>query len=330
MSETITIVTNEGARGNRIDLHLAQHCPALSLSRSRIQDLIREGHITIGGAHIKVHHKLTGREVITIVIPERKPLDLLPTVIPLQILYEDQDLIVIDKPAGLVVHPAPGNLEGTLVNALLHHCTDLSGIGGVERPGIVHRLDKFTSGVMVAAKNDNAHRQLSKQIKTRKVKKIYLAIVRGELRQESGTIETPIGRHEQHRKKMTIHAVRGRTATTHYRVKERFQGYSLLRLELKTGRTHQIRVHLSSIHHPIVGDPLYGGKHYKTVESSGKRLTVQRQMLHARRLGFTHPRTNAFMEFKAPTPKDMHKVIHFLRTGSENGDQRRAGDAADP
>lgn len=319
MTKAVTIKASERDRGKRVDLYLAQGCPELGLTRSRIQHLIREGQIRIGGAATKAHQRLSGNETITVVIPEPKPLHVLPAAIPLNILYEDGDLIVIDKPAGLVVHPAPGNVEGTLVNALLHHCRDLSGIGGVERPGIVHRLDKDTSGVMVAAKNDAAHQSLSRQIKSRKVKKVYMAIVRGTVRKDSGTIEVPIGRHQHHRKKMTVGPARGRTATTDYRVEKRFEGYSFLSLTLKTGRTHQIRVHLASIHHPIVGDPLYGGKHYRIMAHGEKKMMVARQMLHARVLGFHHPGSGNYVEFEAPVPDDMAAALLFLGEADKTG-----------
>ncbi len=319
MAKAVTITPSEEARGKRIDLYLAQGCPELGLTRSRIQDLIREGQVRIAGATIKAHHRLSGHETITVVIPALKTLDVGPADIPLQILYEDHDLIVIDKPAGLVVHPAPGNLEGTLVNALLHHCRDLSGIGGVERPGIVHRLDKDTSGVMVAAKNDAAHQSLSRQIKTRQVKKIYVALVRGVVRKDSDTLEIPIGRHQRQRKKMTVKPAGGRSATTHFQVEERFDGYSLLSVTLRTGRTHQIRVHLASIHHPIVGDPLYGGRHYRLLESRGKKMPVPRQMLHSRLLGFRHPGTADYMEFEAPVPEDMAAALRFIGSASGAG-----------
>jgi len=302
-------------KGKRIDLFLAQYGPTLELSRSRIQDLIHTGHILVNGAAVKSHTKLSGGEIIDITLPEPRPLELLPDDIPLDILYEDHDLIVLNKPAGMVVHPAPGNTGGTLVNALLHHCSDLSGIGGVERPGIVHRLDRETSGVMVAVKNDTAHKSLSVQLKARQVKKIYLAVVRGDVRDDSGKIEEPIGRHDRHRKKMTVHPSRGRTAVTLYQVQERFDGYTLLSLRLKTGRTHQIRVHLSHLHYPIVGDSVYGGKRPGALRMGNREIAVHRQMLHAHILGFTHPTTGEYREFTAPVPPDMEEILRFLGNG---------------
>jgi len=313
--QEITLRIPPEGKGKRIDLFLAQFGPTGELSRSRIQDLIHTGHILVNGAAVKSHTKLSGGEIIAIILPEPEPLDLVPDDIPLNILYEDHDLIVLNKAAGMVVHPAPGNTEGTLVNALLHHCRDLSGIGGVERPGIVHRLDKETSGVMVAVKNDTAHQSLSAQLKNRQVKKIYLAVVRGNVRDDSGKIEEPIGRHDRHRKKMTVHPSRGREAVTLYRVQERFEGFTLLSLRLKTGRTHQIRVHLSHLHYPIIGDSVYGGKKPGAVRMGNRESTVPRQMLHAHILGFTHPRTGEYREFTAPIPPDMEEVLRFLRQG---------------
>ena len=313
MVEERTIHTTDKAKGTRIDLYLTKSQEGSDLSRSRIQELIRQGQITVDGKRVKPHHKLLGEEEVRITIPDAKPLNILPAAIPIPVLYEDQDLIVVNKPAGMVVHPAPGNQEKTLVNALLHHCKDLSGIGGVERPGIVHRLDKDTSGVMVAVKNDAAHHSLSAQIKARRIKKIYWAVVKGVMKTESGIIEAQIGRHEQHRKKMTVHSRRGRDATTHYHVLERFEENTLVKLKLMTGRTHQIRVHLSHIHHPIVGDPVYGGKHCRHVRQQGRQMTVNRQMLFSRILGFQHPRTDEYVEFEAETPADMQELLDFLR-----------------
>lgn len=313
MPKEITILAPADAKGNRIDLFLARDRPELGLSRTRIQDLIRQGLITVDGKPTKIHHKLSGRETLQITIPEIRPLSLFPSDTPIRILYEDADLIVVDKSAGMVVHPAPGNWEGTLVNALLHHCKDLSGIGGVERPGIVHRLDKDTSGVMVAVKNDQAHHALSAQIKARNIRKIYLAVVRGEIKEDSGSIEVPIGRHDRLRKKMTTHLRKGREAITFYEVQERFAGYTLVQVRLKTGRTHQIRVHFSHLHRPVVGDPVYGGKHFQQIRHGQREMVVKRQMLHSRILGFMHPRTGEYMEFEAEIPPDMQEVIGFLR-----------------
>jgi len=314
--QEITFRIPPEGKGQRIDLFLSRFEPTAELSRSRIQELIGSGHILVNGSPVKSHARLAGGETIHVTLPEPRPLDLLPEAIPLEILYEDADLIVLDKPAGMVVHPAPGNPCGTLVNALLHHCSDLSGIGGVERPGIVHRLDRETSGIMVVAKNDPTHRNLSAQLKNRQVKKIYLAIVRGNVRSDSGKIEEPIGRHDHHRKKMTVHPSHGRTALTLYRVEKRFDGFTLLSLRLKTGRTHQIRVHLSHLHYPIVGDSVYGGKNAGRVRMGNLEIAVSRQMLHAHILGFTHPTTGEYREFAAPIPPDMEEILLFLRQGT--------------
>ncbi len=313
MSRTITLQMPEEAGGRRIDLFLASLNLDLDLSRSRIQGLIRSGRITVNDKRVKPNFRLHGQEKVRVVIPEVVPPAILPSPIPLTILYEDPDLIVLDKPPGMVVHPAPGNPEGTLVNALLYHCRDLSGIGGVERPGIVHRLDKDTSGVMMAAKNDRTHRSLSAQIKARTVKKIYIAIVQGKVESNSGVIEAPIGRHENQRKKMTVRARRGRSAVTEYVVRERFERNTLLRLRLRTGRTHQIRVHLAHIHHPVVGDPVYGGKRSQMVQRDGEQREVRRQMLHSHILGFIHPVRKEYMEFTAAVPADMDEILYFLR-----------------
>jgi 23S rRNA pseudouridine1911/1915/1917 synthase len=236
------------------------------------------------------------------------PLSLKPEPIPLLVLYEDPSIIVIDKPAGMVVHPAPGNPSGTLVNALLHHCNDLSGINGALRPGIVHRLDKETSGVMVVAKNDESYRHLTRQFKNRTVEKVYLAIAYGNIKQNEGQIDSAIGRHPDQRKKMSTKTKKGRVALTRWKVLERLGPFTLLEIHPQTGRTHQIRVHLSSIGHPILGDPLYGKK--GTVEMMKK---MGRQALHAHRLGFTHPRTGERIQFVAPIPEDMSNVLSFLR-----------------
>ncbi|OIP64282.1 MAG: RNA pseudouridine synthase [Nitrospirae bacterium CG_4_9_14_3_um_filter_53_35] len=313
MPRETTILTPVKAKGNRIDLFLAKSRPELGLSRTRIQELIRQGLITIDGKPVKIHQKISGEETVQITIPEIRPLNLLPSDIPFGILYEDADLIVLNKPSGMVVHPAPGNREGTLVNALLYHCKDLSGIGGVERPGIVHRLDKDTSGVMVAVKNDRTHHALAAQIKARKIKKIYAAVVQGEIKKDSDSIVAPIGRHDRFRKKMTVRLIKGREAITFYQVEERFEGYTLVQVRLKTGRTHQIRVHFSHVHHPVAGDPVYGGKHFQKIHHHGREMAVKRQMLHSRLLGFIHPGTGKYMEFEAEIPPDMQEVIGFLR-----------------
>jgi 23S rRNA pseudouridine1911/1915/1917 synthase len=237
--------------------------------------------------------------------------------IPLQILYEDRYLLVIDKPAGMVIHPAPGHREGTLVNAILHHCDDLSGIGGVIRPGIVHRLDKDTSGVLLVAKNDETHRHLSDQFKTHQVKKTYKALVFGSPGEDEGVIKLPVGRHPEDRKKMSTKSRRGKDAVTRWRVVGRYGEVTLLDVDIETGRTHQIRVHLSDLGHPVVGDRVYGGtgrlKSVKDAALRSRLSAVPRQALHAWRIGFTHPVENREMEFTAPLPEDMQPLLDYLK-----------------
>jgi 23S rRNA pseudouridine1911/1915/1917 synthase len=262
------------------------------LSRARIQALIKGGAITLNGAVVKPGGKLRAGDVVAVTIPEAVSTETRAQDIPLNILFEDDDLIVLNKPAGLVVHPAAGHADGTLVNALLHHCTALSGIGGERRPGIVHRLDKDTSGCLVAAKNDLAHRALVRQFAGREVVKIYLALASGAPAKSSGTIEAPIGRHPIHRKKMAV-VERGRPARTDWRVLGPVPGGSLIECTLHSGRTHQIRVHLKHLGHPLLGDEVYG-----------KRGAFPRQMLHAWRLGFTHPRSGERVSFVSPIPAD--------------------------
>jgi 23S rRNA pseudouridine1911/1915/1917 synthase len=261
--------------------------------------------------------------MITGTIPGPKPLSLEPEPLPLTILYEDPSIILIDKPSGMVVHPAPGNLSGTLVNALIYHCKDLAGINGVLRPGIVHRLDKDTSGVMVVAKDDEAYHHLIKEFKNRVVEKVYLAIACGSFSKEEGIIDSVIGRHPSERKRMSTRTRKGRLAVTRWKVVERFDGFTFLEILPQTGRTHQIRVHLSSIGHPLLGDPLYGRKGRPgTIHDPVLRGCVERmgrQALHAHRLAFTHPRTGERVEFVSPLPDDMRDVLAWLREQTTNG-----------
>jgi len=279
--------------GLRLDHFLAARLP--HLSRSRLQALIKEGHIRVEGEPAKPGEKLRPGKLITVHEPEATPVTGTdPEAIALDILYEDDDLLVLNKAAGMVVHPAAGNPTGTLVNALLHHCPTLSGIGGEQRPGIVHRLDKETSGCLVVAKNDLAHQGLSRQFAGRTILKVYLALASGHFAKKSGTVEAEIARHPVHRKKMAVvESGRGRASTTDYRVLRELSGASLVECTLHTGRTHQIRVHLKHLGHPLLGDVLYG-----------RRAGYPRQMLHAWKLGFTHPRTGQRMEFEAPIPQD--------------------------
>jgi len=285
------------ATGSRLDQFLAARMPALS--RVRVQNLIRSAHVTLNGRPAKPGARLLSGDAITLTEPPPLPTATIPEDIALDVLFEDDDLIVLNKPTGLVVHPAAGNWSGTVVNALLHHCRALSGIGGEQRPGIVHRLDKETSGCLVAAKNDAAHQALARQFARREVTKIYLALVAGKMTRPSGVIEAAIGRHPVQRKKMTVVPVgRGREAKTGFRVRAELPAGMLVECTLHSGRTHQIRVHLQHLGHPLLGDQVYG-----------KRAGFARQMLHAWRLGFTHPRTSERRNFESPIPPD------FLEAG---------------
>lgn len=266
------------------------------ISRSYIQKLIESGQVMVNQAPARPSYKVKIGDHIEFTVPDPAPLEVIAENIPLDIVYEDSSLLVIDKPAGMVVHPGPGHNSGTLVNALLHHCSDLAGIGGVERPGIVHRLDKDTSGLIVVAKTDAALQSISQQFKDREVQKIYLALALGVLKSSKGVINSSIGRHRANRKKMAP-VKEGRSAQTRYELIEQFDSFSYVRLYPKTGRTHQIRVHLASIGHPILGDALYGGK--------GKGIQMVRQALHAHSLQFEHPLTRELMSFQAPLPPDM-------------------------
>ncbi len=307
-----TILVNEHESGGRLDVIVASHIS--NCSRSFSSGLIQKGEILVQGKVRKPGYRVKTGDNISVNIPPPEPVLTEPEPHNIDILYEDRHIIVINKEPGLVVHPAPGHNKGTLVNRLLYHCPGLEGIGGKLRPGIVHRLDKDTSGTMVAAKNDAAHINLAAQFKSRKIKKLYLALVHGVVKSESGSISLPIGRHPSDRKKMATVSRKSRSAKTFWKVIERFNGATFLELDLKTGRTHQIRVHCAAINHPIVGDPIYGGK------KAAKKLStsVPRQMLHAWRLEFTHPVTGEAMSFESPIPPDMEKVIEMLRNTSLN------------
>jgi 23S rRNA pseudouridine1911/1915/1917 synthase len=301
------VVTAKDGR-HRLDLYLIKK--GLTLSRSRIQKLIQDGQITIDGRKVKPGYRVHPDDRILVNIPPPTPLEIQPEAIPLEILYEDTHLLVVNKPAGMVVHPAPGNIAGTLVHALLHHCRDLSGIGGKERPGLVHRLDKETSGLLVVAKTEAAHRALAAQFKAHTVTRRYLALVHGTPKARQGTIELAIGRDLKERKKFSPRTTRPRSAVTQYEVLERLGEFSLLSVRPRTGRTHQIRVHLSHLGHPIVGDKVYGVRRRRDLE---KGLWVARQMLHAQGLGFDHPQTGKRLEFLAPLPPDMETVLAQLK-----------------
>ncbi len=288
--------------GKRLDTALAGL--ESELSRARVQRLIENGDVRICGERVKPAHRLRKGECIEGRVPEPTPSELVAEPIPLCVVYEDEDVIVVDKPAGLVVHPAAGVQSGTLVNALLHHCRGLSGVGGVRRPGIVHRLDKGTSGLMVAAKNDMAHRALARQFKAHTTEREYFALVRGRPLAQRGSVDTPIGRHARDRKRFSTRVRVGREARTHWAVERRLRGLTLLRVRLETGRTHQIRVHLASIGLPVVGDPVYGGG-----RKVSRELGLERQALHAAVLGFEHPRTGERLRFTSPMPEDLASVI---------------------
>jgi len=304
--------------GTRLDIFLSSQ--NLDLTRSRIRKLIEAGKILVNGSPAKASHKVRSGEKITIEIPPLQESKILAENIPLDIIYEDNDLLVVNKPAGMVVHPAAGNYSGTLVNALLYHCKNLSGIGGVLRPGIVHRLDKGTSGLLVVAKNDLAHVKLSEQLKDKTLYREYVALICGNMPQKIGSIQAPIGRSIKDRKKMAVTKVKSREAWTEFKVLKSFGLADLLQLKLKTGRTHQIRVHLAYLGHPVLGDPEYGGRaKWVSSLSANKKKTAQeilnlidRQALHAFKIGFIHPKTNQYCEFESRIPLDISKAIDFL------------------
>lgn len=309
-----SILADKHDADKRVDAFIASRIP--NCSRSLAAELILKGDIQVEGRIKKPAYKLKSGEKIHGCIPNPEPVSYKPESLEIHILYEDEHLIVINKSAGMVVHPAPGNYTGTLVNALLYHCPDLDGIGGKLRPGIVHRLDKDTSGTLVVAKNALAQERLSFYFKSRTIKKTYLALVHGETKSDAGTISLPIGRHPIHRKKMSTCSKIAREAETCWKVRERFFGATLLEIALKTGRTHQIRVHCAAIHHPVIGDEVYGAR------NAGKNLpahlsaliaSAPRQMLHAWRLQFRHPFTAELMCFESPIPEDMDGFIRRLK-----------------
>ncbi len=294
--------------GARLDAWLAARC-APELSRSRIQALIGDGLVTVDGETVSAKTRPKAGQLIALELPPPLPAEPEPEDIPLDIVHEDSDIILVNKPAGLVVHPAPGHPSGTLVNALLFHCADLRGIGGAARPGIVHRLDKDTTGLLVVAKHAEALNSLAAQFQSGRTEKVYLALVHGCPSALSGTIRTTIGRHPTDRKRMAANPPRGKPAVTHYRVEERFGETTLLRVRIETGRTHQIRVHMAHIGLPIVGDPLYGNR------ALDRRIPncPARQMLHAAEFSFDHPRDGRRMSFSAPPPADMSALLAAMR-----------------
>lgn len=300
----LTLTATSEDRGARIDAWLAAHVEGLT--RSAAAKLLESGGVAVNGASAAKNYRLTGGETVEVTRPEAEEIAVEPQDIPLDVVYEDQDVIVVNKPVGLVVHPAPGHPDGTLVNALLHHCGDsLSGIGGEKRPGIVHRIDRDTSGLIIAAKNDAAHLALSAQLSDHTLARTYECLVMGNLRQDSGTVDAPIGRHPSDRKKMAVEPRNGRRAVTHWEVIARYNGVTHVRCRLETGRTHQIRVHMAYIGHPILGDTVYGNK--KPVPG------LQGQCLHAVGLKFIHPRTGELVELTCGLPEEFEKQLKKYR-----------------
>lgn len=301
MKEFFTV---ENQEGERIDRYLSEELE--DRSRSYIQKLIKEQYVIVNQKPVKANYRLSLGDRVEITIPEAKEPDIAPEDISLDILYEDEDIIIVNKPKQMVVHPAPGHYSGTLVNALMYHCgQELSGINGTMRPGIVHRIDMDTTGSLIVCKNDMAHQSLSEQLKVHSIRRIYVAIVHGNVKEDSGTVNAPIGRHPTERKKMSIHSKNGRTAITHYKVLERFGDYTYIQCELETGRTHQIRVHMASIGHPLLGDQVYGPKKCPIPHLQG-------QTLHARTLGIIHPRTGEYLEVNAPLPAYFSRLLDRL------------------
>lgn len=287
----------------RIDRYLTEMLP--EQSRSFFQKLIRDGFVMVNHIVVKVNYRLKTGDVIEIDIPDAVPTEIVPENIPLDILYEDDDLLIVNKPKGMVVHPAVGHSTGTLVNAIMYHCQgNLSGINGEIRPGIVHRIDKDTTGSLIICKNDEAHRNIAEQIKEHSVTRRYVGVVAGTFSEESGTVEGAIGRHPNDRKRMTINEKNGKPAVTHYRVLQTLKGASFMEFELETGRTHQIRVHMASISHPLLGDTVYG--------NSKNPYKLQGQALHARTIGFIHPTTGEYIEVSAPIPEYMTELVRKL------------------
>ena len=302
MKEYFTV---ENQEGERIDRYLSEEME--DRSRSYIQKLIKDQYVIVNQKPVKANYRLSLGDMVEITLPEAKEPDIIPENIPLDILYEDQDIIIVNKPKQMVVHPAPGHYSGTLVNALMYHCgQELSGINGTMRPGIVHRIDMDTTGSLIVCKNDMAHQSLSEQLKVHSIKRVYVAIVHGNIKEDNGTVNAPIVRHPTERKKMSIHTKNGRNAITHYKVLERFGEYTYIQCELETGRTHQIRVHMASIGHPLVGDQVYGPRKCPFPKLQG-------QTLHAKTLGIIHPRTGAYLEINAPLPDYFIELLDRLR-----------------
>lgn len=298
---TVVTLTIEEFAGERIDKALSQM--EESWSRSQIGNWLDEERILVNGAAVKAKYKVKQGDVIEVTVPEIEDLEIIPEDLNLEIVYEDADVLVVNKPRGMVVHPAPGHTSGTLVNGLMHHCKDLSGINGVARPGIVHRIDKDTSGLLMVAKNDVAHESLVNQLVEKSVTRKYTALVHGHIAHEKGTIDAPIGRDQKDRQKQAV-VDKGKHAVTHFQVVERFGEFTLVECRLETGRTHQIRVHMNYIGFPLAGDPKYGPR--KTIDFGG-------QVLHAGVLGFIHPVTKEYLEFESPLPEDFKQLLEELR-----------------
>ncbi|TWM38031.1 Ribosomal large subunit pseudouridine synthase D [Bacillus licheniformis] len=300
--EHYDMTVHEEYKGERIDKYLT--AVEADWSRTQVQQWIKEDRVLVNGNAVKANYKVQEGDAVSVQVPEPEPLDVTAEPMDLDIYYEDQDVLVVNKPRGMVVHPAPGHLTGTLVNGLMAHCDDLSGINGVMRPGIVHRIDKDTSGLLMVAKNDMAHESLVNQLVNKTVTRKYTALVHGVIPHDHGTIDAPIGRDKKDRQSMTVTRENGKHAVTHFEVIERFDDFTVVECQLETGRTHQIRVHMKYIGFPLAGDPKYGPK--KTVDFNG-------QVLHAGVLGFDHPRTGEYVEFEAPLPDDMKNLLDKIR-----------------
>ena len=304
MNEVVFEITPE-MEGERIDKCISNYVE--TLSRSYIQKIIKEGKAYINDAPVKSNYKVRVDDKVQFTIPDCEELDIPPQDIPLDIIYEDKDVLIVNKPKNMVVHPAPGHYEGTLVNAIMYHChNDLSGINGVLRPGIVHRIDKDTTGSLIICKNDEAHRKIAEQLKEHSITRKYRAIVYGRISNDEGVVDAPIGRHPTDRKKMAINERNGKTAITHYKVLERFEKYTYIECQLETGRTHQIRVHMTSIGHPLLGDEVYG--------NAKCPFKLEGQTLHAMTIGFIHPSTNQYVEYEAPLPEYFERLLQILRS----------------
>lgn len=304
MNEIVMEITPE-MEGERIDKCISNYLE--SLSRSYIQKIIKDGKAYVNDAVVKANYKVKVDDKVQFKIPDCEEPDIPPQDIPLDILYEDKDILIVNKPKDMVVHPAPGHYEGTLVNAIMFHCKDeLSGINGVLRPGIVHRIDKDTTGSIIICKNDEAHRKIARQLKEHSITRKYRAIVYGRIMEEEGTVNAPIGRHPTDRKKMAINEKNGKPAVTHYKVLERFDKYTYIECQLETGRTHQIRVHMTSIGHPLLGDEVYG--------NAKCPFKLEGQTLHAMTIGFIHPTTGEYVEYEAPLPEYFEHLLQILRT----------------